>query len=120
MSNTLALVGDVGGTNARFALTDLSAPTVELHESKSLPNAEFASMQHAIEHYLDLVGAKPARAALAVACPVGKDEIRLTNRAWSFSRSELERRLGRFFDLLTVHFVLGYERALRKAILARV
>ena len=94
MSNTLALVGDVGGTNARFALTDLSAPTVELHESKSLPNAEFASMQHAIEHYLAEVGARPARAALAVACPVGKDEIRLTNRAWSFSRSELERRLG--------------------------
>ena len=92
--STLALVADIGGTNARFALTDLSAPTVELHESKSLPNAEFASMQHAIEHYLDLVGAKPARAALAVACPVGKDEIRLTNRAWSFSRSELERRLG--------------------------
>ena len=63
MSNTLALVGDVGGTNARFALTDLAAPTVELHESKSLPNAEFASMQHAIEHYLAEVGARPARAA---------------------------------------------------------
>ena len=24
--NTLALVGDIGGTNARFALTDLAAP----------------------------------------------------------------------------------------------
>jgi glucokinase len=29
-----------------------------------------------------------------VACPVGSDEIRLTNRAWSFSRSELQMRLG--------------------------
>ena len=38
--------------------------------------------------------AAPARAALAVACPVGSDEIRLTNRAWSFSRSELQRTLG--------------------------
>jgi hypothetical protein len=37
-----------------------------------------------------------------------------------YEKEELERRLGRFFDLLTVHFVLGYERALRKAILARV
>lgn len=91
---TLALVGDIGGTNARFALTDLSSPTVELLEAKSLPNADFASVQHAMEHYLSGVGAKPERVALAVACPVGNDEIRLTNRAWSFSRSELQRTLG--------------------------
>ena len=90
----LALVGDIGGTNARFALTDLAAPNVELHEAQSLRNADFASMQHAIEHYLSGVDAKPACAALAVASPVGHDEIRLTNRAWSFSRRELQRTLG--------------------------
>ena len=97
-ADTLALVGDIGGTNARFALTDLTSPVVELLESKSLPNADFASVQHAIEHYLAGVSGTPMRAALAVACPVGNDEIRLTNRAWSFSRSELQRTLG--FDEL--------------------
>ena len=90
----LALVGEIGGTNARFALVDLSAPTIELRESKTLPNADFASLQHAIEHYLAGVSAQPSRAALAVACPVGSDEIRLTNRAWSFSRRELQATLG--------------------------
>ncbi len=93
-ADALALVGDIGGTNARFALTDLSAPGVELMQSQSLANADFASMQHAIEHYLETVGAHPQHAALAVACPVGQDEIRLTNRAWSFSRRELQRTLG--------------------------
>ena len=44
---TLALVGDIGGTNARFALTDLSSPHLELLQSRSLPNADFASVQHA-------------------------------------------------------------------------
>lgn len=92
--SSLALVGDIGGTNARFALVDLDAAKIELRESKSLPNADFASLQHAIEHYLSGVADQPARAALAVACPVGSDEIRLTNRAWSFSRSELQRKLG--------------------------
>ena len=92
--SALALVGDIGGTNARFALTDPSAPVVELLESRSLPNADFASVQHAVEHYLQSVDARPSRAALAVACPVGRDEIRLTNRAWSFSRADLQRRLG--------------------------
>ncbi len=90
----LALVADIGGTNARFALTDLAAPNVELHEAQSLRNADFASMQHAVEHYLQSIHARPKHAALAVACPVGSDEIRLTNRAWSFSRRELQRTLG--------------------------
>ena len=92
--STLALVADIGGTNARFALTDLAAPNVELHEAQSLRNADFASVQHAVEHYLQGIGSMPKHAALAVACPVGSDEIRLTNRAWSFSRSELQRSLG--------------------------
>lgn len=90
----LALVGDIGGTNARFALVDLSAPEPVLRDSRALANADFASVQHAIERYLAQVEAQPSRAALAVACPVGSDEIRLTNRAWSFSRSELQATLG--------------------------
>jgi hypothetical protein len=32
-----------------------------------------------------------------------------------YAEEELERRLGRFFDLLTVHMVRGYEQALHKA-----
>ncbi|MBB5207638.1 glucokinase [Chiayiivirga flava] len=89
----LALIGDIGGTNARFALTDPSAPTAQLLHPLGLPNEQFANLQHAAEHYLQQVGATPKRAAIAVASPVGSDEIRLTNRAWSFSRSELERAL---------------------------
>lgn len=93
-SDGLALIADIGGTNARFALTDLSAPQPALLQSRALCNAEFASLQHAAEHYLDGIGVRPRRAAIAVASPVAADEIRLTNRAWSFSRSELQRTLG--------------------------
>ena len=86
-SSTLALVADIGGTNARFALTDIATHPVLSH-SLSLPAADFASLQHAIEHYLAKVGAKPRLASLAVACPVQGDDIRLTNRAWAFSQNE--------------------------------
>jgi glucokinase len=90
----LDLVADIGGTNSRFALTDPGQPRVVLREQHAFPNAQFASLQHVAEHYLARVGARPQRAALAVASPVGADEIRLTNRAWSFSVSELQRSLG--------------------------
>ena len=93
MSN-LALIADIGGTNARFALCDPAAAVPELREPQSLRNAEFASLQHAAEHYLAAVGARPRRAAIALAAPVDGDEIRLTNRAWSFNRHELRASLG--------------------------
>ncbi|MBJ6979060.1 glucokinase [Luteimonas sp. MC1895] len=90
----LALVADIGGTNARFALCDPGAATPGLLEPRSLPTAGFASLQHAAEHYLAGVAARPRRAAIALACPVGGDEMRLTNRAWSFNRHELREALG--------------------------
>ncbi|TZF88424.1 glucokinase [Cognatilysobacter lacus] len=89
----LGLIADIGGTNARFALTDLDASKPDLRDVKPLRCADFASLQHACEHYLESVGATPSRAAMAVASPVDTDEIRLTNRAWSFSRRELEQAL---------------------------
>ena len=88
------LVADVGGTNARFALVEAGEGPPVLQQPHALPNADFASLQHAAEHYLAIAGARPRRAAIAVASPVGQDEIRLTNRAWSFNRSELRAGLG--------------------------
>lgn len=95
-----ALVADIGGTNARFALADLDGLLPTLHEPQFLAGAEFASLQHAAEHYLSQVEQAPRQAAFAVACPVRDDEIRLTNRAWSFSRDQLRESLG--FDELLV------------------
>ncbi|MFZ5637885.1 MAG: glucokinase [Pseudomonadota bacterium] len=93
-ASPLALIADIGGTNARFALTDLSSPVAQVLEPRSLDAAGFASLQHAAEHYLDTVGARPRHAAIAVASPVNGEEIRLTNRAWSFTRRELQHALS--------------------------
>jgi glucokinase len=93
----LSLVADIGGTNARFALTDLHHKEVQLEQPRELRCAEFASLQHAAQHYLDNLGSlsrRPKLAAIAVASPVNDDAVRLTNRAWSFSRSELQQRLA--------------------------
>jgi glucokinase len=95
-----ALIADIGGTNARFALTDLDSARPDMHAVQTLPCCEYASLQHAAEAYLGSVGAQPARASIAVACPVDGDAIKLTNRAWAFSRRELQGVLG--FEQLEV------------------
>lgn len=87
--STPVLVGDIGGTNARFALAEPGVHRPRLRKPHTLSTADFASLQQAAGHYLATVGASPRRAAIAVASPVRGDDIRLTNRAWSFNRKEL-------------------------------
>jgi glucokinase len=104
MQNTdsLAIIADIGGTNARFALVDISADTLSIMHRQTLPTAEFASLQHAVAHYLSSQNVAPRYASFAVACPVSGDEVRLTNRAWAFSQQELKQALG-FETLLVIN-----------------
>jgi len=86
------LLGDVGGTNARFAVyeDDGRARSVRV-----IPVDDHATLREAIEAYLTAEGIdKPLRAAaLAVASPVTGDAVKLTNHPWSFSIAELRRDL---------------------------
>lgn len=98
-SRELVLVADIGGTNARFALADVDrhdGSRPRLHDERKLSGDQFASLQHAIRHYIAGIGKHPPirRAAIAVASPVTGDEIRLTNRSWSFSQVELRQELA--------------------------
>ncbi len=87
-----ALVGDIGGTNARFAIADLE--TLALSRPASLPTADHASLQAAAADYLRTAGVKPGVAAIAVAGPVAAERIHLTNAPWSFTREEVRAALG--------------------------
>jgi glucokinase len=86
-----ALVADIGGTNARFAIADLA--TLELHNAVSLRREGFPSLEAVAESYLHGVEPRPSMAAIAVAAPVVGDTVKLTNSPWSFRRSELRAAL---------------------------
>jgi len=82
-----ALVADIGGTNARFALADLE--TLDLSEIGQFPCAEHASIEAAAEIYLAGLKERPCRGAVAVAAPLAGGKIKLTNSAWSFTAESL-------------------------------
>lgn len=89
----LALLGDIGGTNARFALWRGG----RLEAVRVLAPAEFPGPRQAIEHYLAELGLTPGdivAACLAVAGPVRGEHFRFTNNRWHFTRSKLARALG--------------------------
>ena len=88
--NKTLLVGDVGGTNARFALAHMvdGKPTLENHQS--FPAAEHPTFLGGVKAYLDDCEVKPTGGVIAVAGPVTDGEIDLTNSPWRVSETELE------------------------------
>lgn len=87
------LVGDIGGTNARFAL--IRAPGAPMDAMRTLPCAEFAGPAEAIEHFLSAAGLpRPRWCAFGIANPVDGDHVRMTNHHWAFSIRDLQARLG--------------------------
>lgn len=90
MTDGWVLVGDVGGTNARFALAD--PKTLTLHHAATRATADFAGLAEAAQDYLQVEtdNASPKQAAIAVASPVTGDDIAFTNNPWRFSTRQLQ------------------------------
>jgi glucokinase len=86
----LALVGDIGGTNSRFGLVEPGS--FDVKHVQAMKNDEFASLEAAMSAYLEGAGARSlAAAAIAVAAPVDREVITLTNRDWTFSAESLRK-----------------------------
>lgn len=97
------LIADLGGTNIRLALAGRgTAPGDRFSNVAVRRCAEFPNLAAAISAYLETLpaGARPTRGAIAVACPVTGDEVRLTNLDWRFSVAGLQRDLA--FERLDV------------------
>jgi len=87
-----ALIADIGGTNARFALADAEK---RISAERVLSCGDYPDLAQAAAAYLrDIPGPRPRRAAIAVATPVTGDWIDLTNNHWSFSREAAQQALG--------------------------
>ena len=91
------LVGDVGGTNARFSLVDGEG---HLRNTKVYACAAYGALDEIIAEYLEETAGKkrPARAVIAVAGPVVDGEIEFTNLDWRVSEIDLIASFG--FDAI--------------------
>lgn len=87
------LVGDVGGTNARFAIVP-EAGCQPIHV-RTLPCADHPDIEQAIRAYLSLEGlSMPSVAAIGIANPITGDQVSMTNHHWAFSVEGLRAALG--------------------------
>lgn len=104
MADERVLVGDVGGTHARFAVVNTARQPFQVTEHEEIETTQAGDFQTALNRYLDHLGSdhlgshRPSTVSIAVAGPVTDGKVRFTNSGWEISEQELH--------------ALGFSRAL--------
>lgn len=99
MNGPAVLVGDVGGTNARFAIARVGAGgQVALERIASVPVAGRNGLAAVLGEWAAAQGLEvrdvSERAVLALAGPTGADEIRFTNLGWTVRAADMRQAFG--------------------------
>ncbi len=86
------LVGDIGATNARFALVH---PNGSIGFARAILSQDHSTVGEAIATFLRAVpDVRLSRSVLAVATSPQGDYVSFTNHHWTFSIEELRQKLG--------------------------
>jgi glucokinase len=105
------LIADIGGTNIRIAQAkamtsandsrNIDITAIETYQCKA-----FSSLAEVLAHYIEVKALNNSviNACFAIACPVDKDLISMTNLPWQFSQTELQKVL----KLHTLNFINDY------------
>lgn len=89
-----ALVGDVGGTNARLALCDVNSG--EISRAKTYSGLDYPSLEAVVRVYLEEQQVSIEDGCIAIACPITGDWVAMTNHVWAFSIAEMKKKPGFF------------------------
>ena len=96
------VAGDIGGTNARFAIAEIADGQVcNLGEPITLHTSDYASLAICWEAFGKTLNRPlPRAAALAVASPITGEFLKLTNNPWVIRPASLKQELN--VDALTI------------------
>jgi glucokinase len=87
------LIGDIGATNARFAIVDDGE--YKLQNIRYLPCTEYSAMQDAIEKYLsEFSGIEIATACFAIAGASHTETFKLANNDWKINKGDVVSALN--------------------------
>jgi len=89
MTDLRLLVGDVGGTNARFAIARCNDGRIWLEAHDSFPAEHYPTFRQGVAAFIDGCEVKPSGGVIAVAGPIEDGTIDLTNSPWRTSETEL-------------------------------
>ena len=87
------LLGDIGGTHARFAL--VHGDGTPITQEVTLSTGQYPDLATAAQAYLQQAGHPAVRqACIAIANPIDGDVLKMTNNHWQFSIEATRKQLG--------------------------
>lgn len=92
-STTRVLAGDIGGTNTRLAICDVSDQQLEILAKTSYPSQQYDSLNDIIAEFLTLHSHTLQAACFGVAGPVLRQTARITNLPWQLSATDIAASL---------------------------
>lgn len=110
MAKRHVLVGDVGGTNARFAVGHRFKGQVQIEHFMKLEGDKFDTFYDALAEYIKRTGVEIAEASFALAGPVEGDDVQMTNRDWHVSTAQLKSQF-KFERVTLMNDFAGMARA---------
>jgi glucokinase len=110
------LIADIGGTSTRFAIVKSGRPHGIVHFDKNDFADPLALIGRALSVIAEDVGEPVDEAVLAIAGPVDERGVHMTNRSWTFNRTDLAtafkfRRLTLLNDFEALAYALPTLRA---------
>lgn len=84
------LVGDIGGTNARFAIARTTDDqSIVISDFEKFNAHQFDCFDDTMNEFVDRIGLRPSLAVLAVAGPINNGEVKFTNRTWQLNANQI-------------------------------
>ena len=100
---TSILVADIGGTNARFGIAEVSSiGVVKCASTLCFDCASFTTFEGMVAEYLATLSKQPLYACFALAAPIVSDVVRLTNNALTVDSAQI-RSLFAFERVLLIN-----------------
>lgn len=90
----MSFAADVGGTNARLGLFEISGTRLNAIVTKTYPSRQHVSLEAIVDRFLTGHPAAPKRACVAIAGPVSEGRAIATNLSWNVSARRLGHAVG--------------------------
>jgi glucokinase len=88
------LAGDIGGTNARLALVEVSASQARVLHEERFRSGDFPGLAPMVQRFRAAQGGDVERACFGIAGLVTGGQVRATNLPWTIDERELARAIG--------------------------
>ena len=88
------LAGDIGGTNARLTIFEVSGGRFEEVVSEVYPSPEYASLEEIVVEFMGSHGEDARTACFGVPGPVKNGRARITNLPWVVEATKLATHSG--------------------------